>query len=99
MADAGGPQEQISAEKADATITSRAYVVLLVIVSVIGVVVAAAAWLYVEGIYQIQRELFTHLPHALGYQHGAPKWWYLIVLAVAGVLVALAISRLPGDGG
>src|SRR5437762_3619822 len=51
--------------------------------------VAVAAWLYVEGIYQIQQELFTHLPHALGYQNGPPNWWYLVVLGVAGVLVAL----------
>lgn len=99
MADAGGPPEDMSAEQADATITSRAYVVMLVVVSVIGLFVALAAWLYVEGIYQIQQELFTHLPHALGYQHGPPKWWYLVVLAVAGVLVGLAISRLPGGGG
>jgi H+/Cl- antiporter ClcA len=99
MPDPGGPPEQISAEQADALITSRSYVVLMVIVSAIGVFVAAAAWLYVEGIYQVQRELFTHLPHALGYQHGPPNWWYLLVLAVVAVIVALAISRLPGDGG
>jgi hypothetical protein len=51
MADAGGAPEELSAEQADATITSRSYVVLLVVVSVIGVFVAVAAWLYVEGIY------------------------------------------------
>ena len=99
MADAGGAPEEMSAEQADATITSRAYVVLLVVVAVIGVFVALAAWLFLEGVYQIQQELFTHLPHALGYQHGPPKWWYLVVLAVGGMIVALAISRLPGDGG
>ena len=98
MADSGAPEE-MSAEQADATITSRAYSVMLIIVAVVGVIVAVAAWLYVEGIYQIQQELFTHLPNALGYQHGPPKWWYLLVLGLAGVLVALAITRLPGDGG
>ena len=72
---------------------------MLVIVSIIGVIVALAAWCYLEGLYQIQRELFTHLPHALGYQNGPPKWWYLVVLGIAGVLVALAIKLLPGDGG
>ena len=89
----------MSAEQADATIASRAYVGMLVIVSIIGVIVALAAWCYLEGLYQIQRELFTHLPHALGYQNGPPKWWYLVVLGIAGVLVALAIKLLPGDGG
>ena len=99
MADAGGAPGEMSAEQADATITSRAHAVMLIPVAVIGVVVALAAWCHVEGIYQIQQELFTHLPHALGYQDGPPKWWYLLILGVAGVLVALAISRLPGDGG
>jgi H+/Cl- antiporter ClcA len=101
MADAnpGGPPQEISPEQADATIASRAYVGMLVVVAVIGVIVALAAWCYLEGLYQIQRELFTHLPHALGYQNGPPKWWYLVVLGIAGVLVALAIKLLPGDGG
>jgi H+/Cl- antiporter ClcA len=99
MAEAGGAPEEISAEQADATIANRSYVALLVVVSLIGVLVAVAAWLYVEGIYQIQQELFTHLPHALGYHNGPPNCWHLVVLGVAGVLVALAISYLPGDGG
>ena len=98
MPDDEAPAE-ISAEQADATITSRSYVVLLLIVAVVGVIVALAAWCYVEGIYQIQQELFTHLPHALGYKNGPPNWWYLPVLGVAGLLVASAISLLPGDGG
>jgi H+/Cl- antiporter ClcA len=95
----GGAPQEISAEQADATIASRPYLVMLVAVSVIGVIVALAAWCYLEGLYQIQRELFTHLPHALGYQNGPPKWWYVVVLGVAGVLVALAIQLLPGEGG
>jgi H+/Cl- antiporter ClcA len=66
---------------------------------VIGVIVSLAAWCFLEAIYQIQQELFTHLPHALGYAQGPPWWWPLPVLAIAGVLVALCITRLPGDGG
>ncbi len=99
MAQSGGAPGEISAEQADATITSKAYLVMLVVVSVLGLIVALAAWCYVEGIHQLQQELFTHLPHALGYEHGAPNWWYLLALPAAAVIVALAISRLPGDGG
>ncbi len=101
MADGGtgGAPAEISAEQADATMASRAYVVMLVVVSVIGIIVALASWCYLEGIYQLQRELFTHLPHALGYSDGPPNWWYVVVLGVAGILVALAITQLPGDGG
>src|SRR5204862_5918127 len=34
----------------------------------------------------------------LGYD-GTPTWWSLPVLAIAGILTALAIVRLPGTGG
>ena len=98
MPDAGSPPE-LSAEQADATIRSKQFVGLLVVVAVIGVVVSIAAWCFLEGIYQIQQELYVHLPHAVGYQNGPPKWWSLPVLAVGALLVALAITRLPGDGG
>jgi H+/Cl- antiporter ClcA len=97
MADAGGAPEEISADRADATIRSKQYVGLLIVVAVIGVLVSVAAWCFLEGIYQLQQELFTHLPHALGYQQGPPKWWYLLVLAVGSLLVALALWRLPGS--
>jgi len=97
MADAGGAPEEISADQADATIRSKQYVGLLIVVAVIGVLVSLAAWCFLEGVYQLQQELFTHLPHALGYQHGPPKWWYLLVLVVGSFLVALALWRLPGS--
>jgi hypothetical protein len=54
---------------------SKQYAVLLVLVAVAGVVVSAASWCFLEGIYQLQQELFTHLPHALGNVHGPPLWW------------------------
>ena len=78
---------------------SRRYLGLLVIVAIIGIVVSLASWGFLELIYQLQQELYTHLPHAVGYAHGPPLWWPLPVLAIAALLVALAIRRLPGDGG
>ena len=78
---------------------SRAYIGLLVVVAVIGVIVSIAAWCLLEAIFQIQQELYVHLPHAVGYQNGPPKWWSLPVLAVGALIVAVAITRLPGDGG
>src|ERR1700759_1868671 len=85
--------------QAAATMRSRRYVGLLLITAIIGVVVSLASWGFLELIHQIQQELYTHLPHALGYQHGPPLWWPFPVLAIAGVIVALAITHLPGDGG
>ena len=64
MPDAGAPPE-LSAEQADATIGSRPFVGLLVVVAVIGVVVSIAAWLFLEATFQIQQELYVHLPHAV----------------------------------
>ena len=98
MPDAATPPE-LSAEEADATIRSKPYVGLLIMVAVIGVIVSIATWCLLEAIYQIQQELYVHLPHAVGYQNGPPKWWPLPVLAVGALLVGLAIKHLPGDGG
>jgi H+/Cl- antiporter ClcA len=80
-------------------LASRAYLVLLAIASVVGVIVSLATWCFLELIYQIQREVYHHLPSALGYAHGPPLWWSLPVLAIAGLLVACAIVYLPGTGG
>jgi H+/Cl- antiporter ClcA len=95
MADTGSTPKEITAAQADALIASKPFIGLLVIVAVLGLILSIAAWLFLEGTYQLQQELFTHLPHALGYQNGAPNWWYLLVLAGGALLVALALL-LPG---
>jgi len=95
MATPGSAPEEITAEQADAMIASKPFIGLLIIVAVLGLILSIAAWLFLEGAFQLQKELFTHLPHALGYPNGAPKWWYLLVLGVGGLLVALALL-LPG---
>jgi H+/Cl- antiporter ClcA len=81
------------------TLLSSAYLALLVIAAVIGFLVSLAAWGFLELVYQTQQEAFHHLPSALGYPHGPPLWWSLPVLAIAGLIVAFAIVRLPGEGG
>jgi H+/Cl- antiporter ClcA len=81
------------------TLLSKGFMVLLLIAAVVGVVVSLVAWCFVELVYQLQQELYHHLPAALGYQHGPPLWWSLPILAIAGALVALTITRLPGNGG
>jgi len=93
------PDPEISPELLDATIESRAFVVLLAIAAIVGVVVSLATWCFLELINQIQRGVFVHLPSDLGYHGGAPEWWPLPVLAIAGVVVAFAIDRLPGQAG
>jgi H+/Cl- antiporter ClcA len=86
-------------EDPTATLLSKGFMVLLVIAAVVGIAVSLVAWCFVELVYQLQQELYHHLPAALGYQHGPPLWWSLPILAIAGVLVAVTITRLPGQGG
>jgi chloride channel protein, CIC family len=86
-------------EQAARTMGSRRYVVLLIIVAIVGVIVSFATWGFLELIHQITQELYTHLPNAVGYTHGPPVWWPLPILAIAGLIVAFAIVRLPGKGG
>jgi H+/Cl- antiporter ClcA len=98
-APATAPPAEPTAEQAAQTMRSKQFILLLVVVSIIGVIVSLAAWCFLTGVSQLQKELYTHLPHAFGYNNGPPLWWPLPVLAIAGLLVALAIKRLPGEGG
>ncbi len=81
-----------------ATIRSKSYRVLLVLAALIGVLVSFASWCFLELVHWIQQEVYKTLPSGLGL-HPVPWWWPLPVLAVAGVLAAVAIVRLPGRGG
>jgi H+/Cl- antiporter ClcA len=93
------PDAEPSPEQVDATIESRAFVALLVIAALAGIVVSLATWCFLELVNQIQRGVFVHLPSDLGYHDGPPLWWSLPVLAIAGLIVAFAVARLPGKGG
>jgi H+/Cl- antiporter ClcA len=92
-------EAEVSPESVDETIESRGFIVLLLVAGLVGVVVSFAAWGFLELTNQIQRGVFVHLPSDLGYDHGPPLWWSLPVLGLAGLLVALAIERLPGTAG
>ncbi len=91
---------EVAAPAADpgATIRSKNYRVLLAMAAVIGVLVSFASWCFLELVHWIQQEVYKTLPSGLGL-HPVPWWWPLPVLAVAGVLTAVAIVRLPGRGG
>ena len=59
-----------------AMLRSRAYVMLLVVAAILGVPISAAAYFFLALVSYLQKELFTHLPHGLGYST-APAWWPL----------------------
>ncbi|MGE5292521.1 MAG: chloride channel protein [Micromonosporaceae bacterium] len=81
-----------------ALLRSRAYVRLLAVAAILGIPISAVAWGFLALVGYLQKELFTHLPHGLGYST-APAWWPLPILVIGGVLTALAIRYLPGNGG
>jgi len=81
-----------------ALVRSKQYRVLLVLAAVIGVLVSLASWGFLELVHYIQVGVYDDLPSDLGYDT-APWWWPLPWLALAGVLTAFAIVRLPGRGG
>jgi H+/Cl- antiporter ClcA len=81
-----------------ALLRTRSYVKLLVLAGLVGVPVSVAAYGFLKLVAWLQQQLFTELPEALGFE-AAPTWWPLPLLALAGLLVALAILHLPGTGG
>jgi hypothetical protein len=64
----------------------------------LGVPISAVAYGFLALVNYLQKEIFIHLPHGLGYTT-EPVWWPLPVLAVGGVLAGFAIRYLPGKGG
>jgi H+/Cl- antiporter ClcA len=81
-----------------AVLRSRSYVGLLVLAAILGVPISAAAYGFLALVAGLQEWLFSDLPEALGLG-GAPWWWPLPLLTLAGLLVGLTIRYLPGRGG
>jgi H+/Cl- antiporter ClcA len=81
-----------------AVMRSKGYLMLLVIAAVLGVVISAGAYGFLKLVTRLQTALYTDLPQGLGF-HGVPEWWPLPLLGLAGLLVALAVQYLPGNGG
>jgi H+/Cl- antiporter ClcA len=69
-----------------------------VIAALIGLVVSAASWAFLELVHVLQIWVYEDLPDDLGFD-SMPWWWPLPWLALAGLVTALAIQRLPGTGG
>lgn len=76
---------------------SWAYVRTLAVAALLGPVVAIAVVLFESAVHGVTRAVWEDVPDAFGWSE--PQGWYVVLVpAVAGVLVALAL-RLPGHGG
>jgi H+/Cl- antiporter ClcA len=85
-------------EDPQALLRSRSYVQLLVLAALLGLPVSGAAYGFLALVDWLQDAVFTDLPKTLGFD-SAPVWWPLPLLALSGLLTALAIRHLPGTGG
>jgi H+/Cl- antiporter ClcA len=77
---------------------SNSYLALLAFGAIVGVLAAAVAFFFLKAVGEVQHYVFATLPDAIGFD-GEPLWWPLPWLALAGLLVALTIGRLPGTAG
>jgi H+/Cl- antiporter ClcA len=72
---------------------------LLVLAALVGLVVSLAAWCFLEAVHWTQQGVYDDLPDTLGFDNGAPVWWPVPWCVLGGLIVAVAIVRLPGRGG
>jgi H+/Cl- antiporter ClcA len=95
MATAEAPQKE-----APPAARPRQLLALILIAGVVGLVVSLAAWGFLQLAHYLQVWLYDDLAEVFGYDHGAPpEWWPLPLCAIAGLVTAIAIVRLPGRGG
>ncbi|MFE3204406.1 chloride channel protein [Embleya sp. NPDC055664] len=87
-----------SATRGSPEVLRPGYLLLLLVAAVVGVPVSLAAFGFVALEHAMQKGLWEHLPHEMGYSV-APWWWPLPLLTVAGLVVAGVAARLPGAGG
>ena len=77
---------------------SKRFLALLVLAAILGVVASLAAWCFLEVAHQANVGAYESLPDLLGFD-STPLWWSIPLLAIAGLIVAFAIHRMPGRGG
>lgn len=77
---------------------SRAFLGLLVLSAVAGVIASLAAFGFLDLLREAETWSYETLPDWLGFSE-TPDWWAFPLLVIAGLLVAFAVARLPGEGG
>ncbi|HEX6758964.1 MAG TPA: chloride channel protein [Propionibacteriaceae bacterium] len=95
---AAGPAGGAPAIDPVALIRSRQYIGALVLAAIVGIPISAIAYGFLALVAAIQQFLFTELPNQL-LGSGAPAWWPVPWLVLCGLLTALVIRYLPGNGG
>ncbi|HLM22853.1 MAG TPA: chloride channel protein, partial [Propionibacteriaceae bacterium] len=81
-----------------AVIRSKRYIGALALAAILGIPISAVAYGFLALVAAMQRFLFSDLPNQM-LGGPAPAWWPLPWLVLCGLLVALTIRYLPGNGG
>ncbi|HEX3196050.1 MAG TPA: chloride channel protein [Propionibacteriaceae bacterium] len=95
---AGSPAGGPPAIDPVAVIRSRQYIGALVLAAIVGIPISAIAYTFLALVAGIQHFLFSELPNLL-FGGAAPAWWPVPWLVLSGLLTALTIRYLPGNGG
>ncbi|MGW3241332.1 chloride channel protein [Streptomyces sp. NPDC001070] len=66
--------------------------------ALVGIPVSFLAFWFLVALHELERLLWEVLPEHLGW-HAAPWWWPLVLLTLAGAIVGLVVTRMPGRGG
>jgi H+/Cl- antiporter ClcA len=94
-APAGGPAAAVDPV---AVIRSKPYIAALVLAAIVGIPISAIAYGFLALVAAIQKFLFSALPNQI-FGSSAPAWWPVPWLVLSGLLTALTIRYLPGNGG
>ncbi|MDQ0939922.1 chloride channel protein [Streptomyces sp. V1I1] len=93
----GGTQPD-EADRLRAMLRSPGYLKTLVFCALIGIPVSFAAFWFLVALRELERLMWADLPQALDW-NTPPWWWPLPLLLVAGIVVGLVVTHLPGAGG
>ena len=77
---------------------SPGYLALLLAAALLGIPLSFIAFGFLAAVHELEHLVWETLPEGLGFD-GPPAWWPIATLGLAGVLVGLAVTHLPGRGG
>jgi H+/Cl- antiporter ClcA len=77
---------------------SPGYLRTLLFCALVGIPVSLVAFWFLVALHELEHLVWAGLPQALGWS-APPWWWPLPLLPLAGLVVALVVTRMPGAGG
>ncbi|MFD3838009.1 chloride channel protein [Streptomyces sp. NPDC058642] len=91
-------RESDEADRLRDLLRTPAYRKLLIFSALIGIPISLAAFGFLVGLHELEHAIWADLPKAWGWDT-PPAWWPLPLLALAGLVVGLVATHLPGAGG